>query len=73
MTTPQFPSTAGRTAIAAGLGADTPRKPPEAPGTAHLDSVRTIAETGVDLISIHSAPALGLTMLLTTGPVPCPR
>ncbi|UNO43575.1 carboxylating nicotinate-nucleotide diphosphorylase [Streptomyces sp. MST-110588] len=49
----------------------------EASGTVRLDSVRAIAKTGVDLISVgaltHSAPALDLTMLLTTGPVPCPR
>ncbi len=49
----------------------------EASGTVRLDTVRAIAETGVDLISVgalaHSAPALLLTMLLTTGPVPCPR
>ncbi|MEV8530214.1 carboxylating nicotinate-nucleotide diphosphorylase [Streptomyces sp. NPDC052000] len=49
----------------------------EASGTVCLDSVRAIAETGVDLISVgaltHSAPALDLTMLLTTDPVPCPR
>ncbi|MGW2846269.1 carboxylating nicotinate-nucleotide diphosphorylase [Streptomyces sp. NPDC001274] len=49
----------------------------EASGTVSLDSVRAIAETGVDLISVgaltHSAPALDLTMLLTTDPVPCPR
>ncbi|MFI7489127.1 carboxylating nicotinate-nucleotide diphosphorylase [Micromonospora echinaurantiaca] len=49
----------------------------EASGTVRLDSVRAIAETGVDLISVgaltHSAPALDLTMLLTTDPVPCPR
>ena len=36
----------------------------EASGGVHLDSVRTIAETGVDLISVgaltHSAPALDL-------------
>ncbi|MCW6004637.1 carboxylating nicotinate-nucleotide diphosphorylase [Micromonospora sp. CPCC 205371] len=42
----------------------------EASGTVRLDSVRAIAETGVDLISVgaltHSAPALDLTMLLTT-------
>lgn len=41
----------------------------EASGTVRLDSVRAIAETGVDLISVgaltHSAPALDLTMLLT--------
>lgn len=40
----------------------------EASGTVRLDSVRAIAETGVDLISVgaltHSAPALDLTMLL---------
>ncbi|MHC5260823.1 carboxylating nicotinate-nucleotide diphosphorylase [Streptomyces sp. UC4497] len=49
----------------------------EASGTVRLDSVRAITETGVDLISVgaltHSAPALDLTMLLTTDPVPCPR
>ncbi|WP_433288263.1 carboxylating nicotinate-nucleotide diphosphorylase [Micromonospora sp. CA-244673] len=49
----------------------------EASGTVRLDSVRAIAETGVDLISVgaltHSAPALDLTMLLTTDPVPCRR
>ncbi|MGW0190660.1 carboxylating nicotinate-nucleotide diphosphorylase [Streptomyces sp. NPDC003362] len=49
----------------------------EASGTVRLDSVRAIAETGVDLISVgaltYSAPALDLTMLLTTDPVPCPR
>lgn len=49
----------------------------EASGTVRLDSVRAIAETGVDLISVgaltHSAPALDLTMLLTTDPVPFPR
>ncbi|TDB75127.1 carboxylating nicotinate-nucleotide diphosphorylase [Micromonospora sp. KC723] len=49
----------------------------EASGTVRLDSVRAIAETGVDLISVgaltHSAPALDLTMLLTTDPVPCLR
>lgn len=49
----------------------------EASGTVRLGSVRAIAETGVDLISVgaltHSAPALDLTMLLTTAPVPCPR
>ncbi|MFH9007943.1 carboxylating nicotinate-nucleotide diphosphorylase [Streptomyces afghaniensis] len=49
----------------------------EASGTVRLDSVRAIAETGVDLISVgaltHSAPALDLTMLLTTDSVPCPR
>ncbi|MER6029813.1 carboxylating nicotinate-nucleotide diphosphorylase [Streptomyces sp. NPDC001851] len=49
----------------------------EASGTVRLDSVRAIAETGVDLISVgaltHSAPALDLTMMLTTAPVPCPR
>ncbi|MQS10782.1 carboxylating nicotinate-nucleotide diphosphorylase [Streptomyces kaniharaensis] len=49
----------------------------EASGTVRLDGVHAIAETGVDLISVgaltHSAPALDLTMLLTTGPVPCPR
>ncbi|MFC8231099.1 carboxylating nicotinate-nucleotide diphosphorylase [Streptomyces sp. NPDC057287] len=49
----------------------------EASGTVRLASVRAIAETGVDLISVgaltHSAPALDLTMLLTTDPVPCPR
>lgn len=39
----------------------------EASGSVRLDSVRAIAETGV------SAPALDLTMLLTTGTVPCPR
>ena len=57
--------------------ADAPRILLEASGTVRLDSVRAIAETGVDLISVgaltHSAPALDLTMLLTTGPVPCPR
>ncbi|MBD0740883.1 carboxylating nicotinate-nucleotide diphosphorylase [Streptomyces sp. CBMA152] len=56
---------------------DAPRILLEASGTVRLDSVRAIAETGVDLISVgaltHSAPALDLTMLLTTGPVPCPR
>lgn len=40
----------------------------EVSGTVRLDSVRAIAETGVDLISVgaltHSAPALDLTMLL---------
>ncbi|GGU29962.1 carboxylating nicotinate-nucleotide diphosphorylase [Nocardioides albus] len=40
----------------------------EASGTVRLDSVRAIAETGVELISVgaltHSAPALDLTMLL---------
>ncbi|MEI8412487.1 MULTISPECIES: carboxylating nicotinate-nucleotide diphosphorylase [unclassified Kribbella] len=49
----------------------------EASGTVRPDSVRAIAETGVDLISVgaltHSAPALDLTMLLTTDPVLCPR
>lgn len=49
----------------------------EASGTIRLDTVLAIAGTGVDLISVgaltHSAPALDLTMLLTTGPVPCPR
>ncbi|MGW1750236.1 carboxylating nicotinate-nucleotide diphosphorylase [Streptomyces sp. NPDC002092] len=49
----------------------------EASGTIRLDTVRAIAGTGVDLISVgaltHSAPALDLTMLLATGPVPCPR
>ncbi|MFF4360258.1 carboxylating nicotinate-nucleotide diphosphorylase [Streptomyces sp. NPDC001604] len=49
----------------------------EASGTIRLDTVPPIAGTGVDLISVgaltHSAPALDLTMLLTTGPVPCPR
>ncbi|MFD9791989.1 carboxylating nicotinate-nucleotide diphosphorylase [Streptomyces sp. NPDC059070] len=49
----------------------------EASGTIRLDTVIAIAETGVDLISVgaltHSAPALDLTMLLTTGPAPCPR
>ncbi|MET7381754.1 carboxylating nicotinate-nucleotide diphosphorylase [Streptomyces sp. NPDC005526] len=49
----------------------------EVSGTIRLGSVRAIAETGVDLISVgaltHSAPALDLTMLLTTDPVPCPR
>lgn len=49
----------------------------EASGTVRLDSVRAIAETGVELISVgaltHSAPALDLTMLLTTDPAPCPR
>ena len=48
----------------------------EASGTVRLDSVRAIAESGVDLISVgaltHSAPALDLTMMLTTDPVPCP-
>ncbi|MDQ1021349.1 carboxylating nicotinate-nucleotide diphosphorylase [Streptomyces afghaniensis] len=56
--------------------ADAPRILLEASGTVRLDSVRAIAETGVDLISVgaltHSAPALDLTMLLTTGPAPCP-
>ena len=49
----------------------------EASGTIRLDSVRAIAETGVDLISVgaltHSAPALDLTMLLATAPVSSPR
>ncbi|MGW3209109.1 carboxylating nicotinate-nucleotide diphosphorylase [Streptomyces sp. NPDC001135] len=49
----------------------------EVSGTVRLDSVRAIGETGVDLISVgaltHRAPALDLTMLLTTDPVPCPR
>uniref|UniRef100_A0AAU2UVX7 Nicotinate-nucleotide pyrophosphorylase [carboxylating] n=1 Tax=Streptomyces sp. NBC_00003 TaxID=2903608 RepID=A0AAU2UVX7_9ACTN len=49
----------------------------EASGTIRLGTVPAIAGTGVDLISVgaltHSAPALDLTMLLTTGPVPCPR
>ncbi|MFE6973005.1 carboxylating nicotinate-nucleotide diphosphorylase [Streptomyces sp. NPDC057682] len=49
----------------------------EASGTVRPDSGRAIAETGVDLISVgaltHSAPALDMTMLLTTDPVPCPR
>lgn len=49
----------------------------EASGSVRLDNVRAIAETGVDLISVgaltHSAPALDLTMLLTTGPLPCLR
>ncbi|CAM5444610.1 carboxylating nicotinate-nucleotide diphosphorylase [Streptomyces purpurascens] len=57
--------------------ADASRIVLEASGTVRLDSVRAIAETGVDLISVgaltHSAPALDLTMLLTTDPVPCPR
>ncbi|MFD5318191.1 carboxylating nicotinate-nucleotide diphosphorylase [Streptomyces sp. NPDC127098] len=57
--------------------ADTSRILLEASGTVRLESVRAIAETGVDLISVgaltHSAPALDLTMLLTTAPVPCPR
>lgn len=57
--------------------ADTSRILLEASGTVRLDSVRAIAETGVDLISVgaltHSAPALDLTMLLTTDPVRCPR
>ncbi|MGQ4384731.1 carboxylating nicotinate-nucleotide diphosphorylase [Streptomyces sp. SAS_270] len=57
--------------------ADSPRILLEASGTVRLDSVRAIAETGVDLISVgaltHSAPALDLSMLLTTGPAPCPR
>ncbi|MDQ1034631.1 nicotinate-nucleotide pyrophosphorylase (carboxylating) [Streptomyces sp. V3I8] len=42
----------------------------EASGTISLDRVRTVAETGVDLISVgaltHSAPALDVSMLLTT-------
>lgn len=42
----------------------------EASGTVSLDRVRTVAETGVDLISVgtltHSAPALDVSMLLTT-------
>ncbi|MER6301995.1 carboxylating nicotinate-nucleotide diphosphorylase [Kitasatospora sp. NPDC001539] len=49
----------------------------EASGTVRLDRVRAVAETGVDLISVgaltHSAPALDLTMLLTTGAALCPR
>lgn len=49
----------------------------EASGTVRLDSIRAIAETEVDLISVgaltHSAPALDLTMLLTTDPTPYPR
>jgi nicotinate-nucleotide pyrophosphorylase (carboxylating) len=49
----------------------------EASGTVRPDSIRAIAETGVGLISVgaltHSAPALDLTMLLTTDSVPCPR
>lgn len=49
----------------------------EASGTVRLENVRAIAETGVDLISVgaltHSAPALDLTMMLTTEPAPCPR
>ncbi|MFI9330074.1 carboxylating nicotinate-nucleotide diphosphorylase [Kitasatospora sp. NPDC052868] len=57
--------------------ADAPRILLEASGTVRLDTVRAIAATGVDLISVgaltHSAPALDLTMLLTTGPAPCPR
>lgn len=46
-------------------------------GNVALDRVRAIAEAGVDLISIgaltHSAPALDLTMLITTDAAPCPR
>ncbi|MDH6623190.1 nicotinate-nucleotide pyrophosphorylase (carboxylating) [Streptomyces sp. LBL] len=42
----------------------------EASGTVSVDRVRTVAETGVDLISVgtltHSAPALDVSMLLTT-------
>ncbi len=42
----------------------------EASGTISVDQVRTVAETGVDVISAgaltHSAPALHLSMLLTT-------
>jgi nicotinate-nucleotide pyrophosphorylase (carboxylating) len=42
----------------------------EASGTISVDQVRTVAETGVDVISAgaltHSAPALDLSMLLTT-------
>ncbi|GAQ51035.1 hypothetical protein F3K43_02350 [Streptomyces sp. LBUM 1476] len=53
---------------------DAPRKLPEAPGTVRLNRAHTIAETGIALIpvgaSTHSAPALDLTMLPTTGPVP---
>ncbi|RZU11669.1 carboxylating nicotinate-nucleotide diphosphorylase [Streptomyces sp. BK239] len=49
----------------------------EASGTVTLDTVPAVAGTGVDLVSVgaltHSAPALDLTMLLTTGPAPCPR
>ncbi len=43
----------------------------EASGGVNLDSVRTIAETGVDIISVgvltHSAPAIDLHMLLELG------
>jgi len=43
----------------------------EASGGVTLESVRTVAETGVDLISVgaltHSAPALDLTMLVEAG------
>ncbi len=49
----------------------------EASGTIRLDTVLAIAGTGVDLISVgaltHSAPALDLTMLLTTDPASCTR
>jgi nicotinate-nucleotide pyrophosphorylase (carboxylating) len=43
----------------------------EASGGIDLDSVRSIAETGVDFISVgaltHSAPALDLSLLLNPG------
>ena len=43
----------------------------EASGNVKLDTVRTIAETGVDVISsggiTHSAPTLDIGMELTTG------
>jgi nicotinate-nucleotide pyrophosphorylase (carboxylating) len=43
----------------------------EASGGIDLDSVRSIAETGVDYISVgaltHSAPALDLSLLLEPG------
>ena len=44
------------------------RVPLEASGGVTLDTVRAIAETGVDFISVgaltHSAPALDLSMLI---------
>ncbi len=52
-------------AIARTVSSDTP---PEASGGVTLDTVRRVAETGVDWISVgaltHSAPALDVSLLL---------
>ncbi len=60
-----------RAAVQRVQNAGAPRPQTEASGGVTLDSVRAIAETGVDFISVgaltHSAPALDMSLLLEGG------